>query len=110
MGLEQNNSFSGLQWELSVRNKFDLEAKQILEKKIVQEGKATTGPTIYNPAAVFFSPTLEDSLIDVNGGDSDEDSDLTTLKVTEKKVEKHQREMEVLFFSLASSRVFFRDS
>ena len=100
--LEQNNHYKGLQWEASVKKKFDVEARQISEKKTMQEEKATMDGNISNPVNLF-------SFSDAYGGDDDEDRDLTTLKVTEKRVEKHQQEMELLFFSLSSSRVFFRN-
>jgi len=103
--LKQNDLYSGLQWEESVQEKFDVEAKQIFEKKMAQEEKSTTGPNIIGTANF----PLVASSIDTYGGDNDENSDLTSLNVTEKRVEKHQREMEMLFFSLSSSRVFFRE-
>ena len=103
--LKQNNLFNSLQWEISVQNKLHVEAKQITEKKIAQEEKSSAGN--YNPVNMF---SLADSAVDGYGDDSDEDRDLTTLKVTEKRVEKHQQEMEMLFFALSSSRVFFKDN
>lgn len=119
--LEQNRQFDNLNWFLSLQNKFVADAKNISERKKnanngsngdvnISTNNNNNGVDNNTTSTLRFRDDINSmDNVDYRGNDEyDEYEDLTTLKVTAKRLEAHKREMDMLFFSMLGSRAFFQ--
>jgi hypothetical protein len=90
-----------LNWFKSIQSKYAADEEDLMEKKNVQDVKRNARISAAKQNSWFSSP--------VEGDNKEEDDEMTTLNLMEKRLDGNRREMAMLFFSMHGALSFFKD-
>lgn len=93
--LNQIEDFKSLQWFSTVRERFEAERRKIKEMLLEINGNATSGNVKANTNSAASQKSENEKL-------------QQTLVLTERRINAHQMEYNLLYYNLCSAKIFFQ--
>lgn len=106
--LDQNEIFDNLGWFDDIRRKLTSTKTLLLEKKAKEESKLFASTAPKQSTFSIFNSKSSSELRQHVGDDLEHQQQLSTIQVTERRLEMQTYELEILCFSIKSARIFFK--